>query len=165
MRLFDKLRKQEKILDVSEAQQKLYSSLTEYTGWKFLKSQRCLRKNINNIVFDIAFYSSKYNHSGEHIDINCEFQFWNKEFDKNCNSNSKIGFIFFKPKNNYWYDISTETSLKCVIDELKCNIDKYAITLTNKFEENYNNAISYLLNDDIQELYNLKKFKVFNKMI
>ncbi len=164
MGLFDKLKKQETILNVSEAQQKLYSSLTEYTGWKFLKSQRCLRKNIDNIVFDIVFYSSKYNCSGKHIEVNCEFLFWNKDFDKTCNVNSKIGFILFKPNNNYWFDISTNVKLEDVIEELKSKIDKYVFPLINKFEENYDNSIIYLSDDNTQELYNLKNFAVFEKM-
>lgn len=44
MGLFDIFKqKEEKILTVSEAQEKLYIALSEYSGWKFLKSQRCLR--------------------------------------------------------------------------------------------------------------------------
>ena len=164
MGLFDIFKQKEKMLNVSEAQEILYITLAEYTGWKFLKSQRCLRKNIGNIVFDISFYSSKYNVSGECVEINCEFEFWNKQFDKVCNVNSKIGFVFFQPENNYWYDISTETKLNKVIDELKKKIDDYAISLTKRFEGDYCSAITHLSRDDMQELYSLKKFNVFEKM-
>lgn len=164
MGLINRFKEHEKILSVSEAQEKLYITLSEYTGWKFLKSKRCLRKNIGNIVFDISFYSSKYNASGECIEMNCEFEFWNKQFDKVCNVNSKIGFVFFQPESGYWYDISTETKLNAVIDELKKKIEDYAISLTKRFEEDYSSAITYLSSDEMQELYSLKSFIAFEKM-
>ena len=118
MGLLDVFKKKEKILTIAEAQEKLYASLSEYTGWKFLKSQHCLRKRVGNIVFDICFYGSKYNVSGEHIEANCEFEFWNKKFSNICNVNSKIGFVFLQPDNDYWYDISTEAKLNAAIDDL-----------------------------------------------
>lgn len=165
MWLLDKIMKKEEKLSVEEAKQKLYDELSDYTGWKFLKGQQCLRKNINDMVFDIQFYSSKYNSSNKSVEINCEFAFWNKKFDNICNVNSKIGFISFSPKNDYWYDISTESKINKVIEELKNKIDNYAISLTNKFEENYDKAINFLCEDDMQELYNLKPLKNFKKLI
>lgn len=164
MGLFHVFKKKEKILTVANAQEKLYNSLSEYTGWKFLKSQHCLRKRVGNIVFDIGFYSSKYNLSGEHIEVNCEFEFWNKQFDKICNVNSKIGFVFFHPGNDYWYDISTETKLNAAIADIKKKIDVYAIPLVKAFEDDYDGALSYLSSDDMQLLYCLDKFEVFERM-
>lgn len=78
--------------------------------------------------------------------------------------NSKIGFVFFQPANGYWYDISTETKLNMVIDELKQKIEDYVIPLTKRFEDDYCSAIAYLSSDDIQESYSLKKFDAFEKM-
>lgn len=164
MGLFDVFKKEEKVLTIDEVQEKLYTSLSEYTGWKLLKSQRCLRKRIGNIVFDICFYSSKYNVSGECVEANCEFEFWSKEFDKICNVNSKIGFVFFQADNNYWYDMSTETKLNDAIDDIKKKFDDYVIPLIKVFEKDYCDAITYLSSEDMQELYQLNKFGVFEKM-
>ena len=47
MGLLDVFKKKEKILTIAEAKERLYASLSEYTGWKFLKSQQCLRKKTN----------------------------------------------------------------------------------------------------------------------
>lgn len=164
MGLLDVFKKTEKVLTIAEAQERLYTSLSEYTGWKFLKSQRCLRKRVENIVFDISFYSSKYNVSGERIESNCEFEFWNKQLDKICNVNSKIGFVFFQPDNDYWYDISTGTKLNAAIDDLKSKIDEYAFPLVKRFEDDYCGAMKYLSSDDMQGLYCLNKFGTFEKM-
>lgn len=164
MGFLDTFKKKEKILTVAEAQEKIYTSLSEYTGWKFLKSQHCLRKRVGNIVFDISFYSSKYNVSCERIEANCEFEFWNKQFDNICNVNSKIGFVFFQPENDYWYDISTETKLNAAIDDIKSKIVDYIFPLVKRFEDDYCDAITYLSSDDIQELYRLNRFETFEKM-
>ena len=164
MGLLDAFRKRDMIFTVAEAQEKLYASLSAYTGWKFIKSQRCLRKRIGNVVFDISFYSSKYNASGECIEANCEFEFWNAQFDKSCTVNSKIGFVSFQPSNAYWYDISTEVKLTIAVDDIKKKIDAYAIPLVNRFEGDYSNAINYLSSNEARVLYSLDKFDVFEKM-
>ena len=164
MGFLDVFKKKEKILTIAESQEKMYTSLSEYTGWKYLKSQHCLRLRVANIVFDISFYSSKYNVSGERIEANCEFEFWNKQFDNICNVNSKIGFVFFRPENDYWYDISTETKLNAAIDDIKSKIDAYAFPLVKRFEDDYCGAMAYLSSDDMQELYQLNKFGTFEKM-
>lgn len=164
MEFLDAFKKHEKMLTVAEAQEKIYTSLSEYTGWKFLISQHCLRKKVGNIVFDIRLYSSKYNVSGKRIEANCEFEFWNKQFDSSCNVNSKIGFVFFQPENAYWYDISIETKLTAAVDDIKSKIDDYAFPLVKRFEDDYCGAMTYLSSDDMQELYLLNKFEAFEKM-
>ena len=115
-------------------------------------------------MLDIRFYSSKYNVSGERIEVNCEFEFWNKQYDKICNVNSKIGFVFFQPNNDYWYDISTEDKLNATISDIKKKIDNYVFLLVRVFEEDYCSAIAYLSSDDMQKLYQLKEFETFEKM-
>lgn len=156
--------KKDKKMTISEANELVYASLIEYTGWKFLKSQRCLRKTIDNIVFDICFYSSKYSHSQEYIGINLEFEMWNKKFDKLCNVNSKIGYVFFKPENDEWYDISTEKQLNLVIDDLKNKINEYVFPLIEYFENDYSSAIIYLSKEENINKYNIKRFNTFDKM-
>lgn len=163
MRLFNTFKKKDKLLTVAEAKEKLYTSLSEYTGWKYLKSQCCIRKRVGDIVFDINFYSSKWNVFGEHIEVQCEFAFWSKQFDKICNVNSKIGFVSLQPKNNDWYDIYTEKKLHAAIVDLKGKIDDYAIPLVKRFEDDYCDAIAYLSDDDMRDLYHLR-FELFDKM-
>lgn len=165
MGIFNKLTNKEKVLIVSEAKSKLYNELANYIGWKFLKSQECLKKVIKDIVFNIQFYSSKYNMCGESIEINCEFRIWCKNLDKICNVNSIIGFYSIQPKNGYWYDISTESKLNKVVEKLKREFDKYVISLTNIFEEDYNKGIDTLKHEQIQILYNLGNFKNFEKLV
>jgi hypothetical protein len=102
----------ENILSTETAKQKLFDSLTDYTDWKFLKSSKCLRKRVGNMVFDFDFYFSKYNSIENVVDVNCEFKIWSKELDKKCNINSIIGHYFMRPNNKYWYDISTQSKLE-----------------------------------------------------
>ena len=155
----------EKILSIQEAKQKVFDELINYTGWKFLKSQECLKLVVKDIVFEIQFYGSKYNCSYESIEINCEFLFWSKKLDKICNVNSKMGYIMFKPEENYWYDISTEQKINNVVNELKMKIDRYVLALIGEFEEDYNQALRNLYNNaDMQEIYHLKSFKSFEAM-
>lgn len=112
----------------------------------------------------LTIAEAKYNVSGERIETNCEFEFWNKQLDKICNVNSKIGFVFFHPDNDYWYDISTETKLNATIDDIKSKIDEYAFPLAKRFEDDYCGAMTYLSSDDMQELYQLNKLGTFEKM-
>ena len=44
------------IFAVDEAIEKLITSLSEAIGWKYLKSQRCLKKTVGDLVFEIDFY-------------------------------------------------------------------------------------------------------------
>ncbi len=46
----------EKKFTVEEAQDKLYTALAEETSFKYLKSQKCLKKVVNNLVFEIDFF-------------------------------------------------------------------------------------------------------------
>ena len=70
------------IFAVDEAIEKLITSLSEAIGWKYLKSQRCLKKTVGDLVFEIDFYSSKWNSSHERVEINAGFSMWNKSYDK-----------------------------------------------------------------------------------
>ena len=63
----------EKKFTVEEAQDKLYTALAEETSFIFLKSHKCLKKVVNNLVFEIDFFSSKWNKSYEIIDIEASF--------------------------------------------------------------------------------------------
>lgn len=46
-------------LSVEETVQAVISELEEYTGWKYLKSQRCLKKKVKDIELSIL-YNAKW---------------------------------------------------------------------------------------------------------
>lgn len=151
-------------LSVEEAKQHMYDFLAAYTGWKFLKSQQCLKKLVKDMVFEIQFFSSKYNCSYESVEMNCELRIWCKKFDKCDNVNSAIGVYTFRPENGYWYDISDEEKLERVLTELKEEIEEYAISLVEKFEDNYEEGIKALAEPEMQEIYKMQHFKNFERL-
>lgn len=59
----------EKKFTVEEAQDKLYTALAEETSFKYLKSQKCLKKVVNNLVFEIYFFRVNGINLGVRIDI------------------------------------------------------------------------------------------------
>ena len=86
------------IFAVDEAIEKLITSLSEAIGWKYLKSQRCLKKTVGDLVFEIDFYSSKWNSSHERVEINAGFSMWNKSYDKKLNVNSVTATLMYTPE-------------------------------------------------------------------
>ena len=54
----------EDMLNVAEAKTRLIQELSEITGFKYLKSG-VLKKTVKDIVFEINFFSSKWNESGQ----------------------------------------------------------------------------------------------------
>ena len=63
----------EDMLNVAEAKTRLIQELSEITGFKYLKSG-VLKKTVKDIVFEINFFSSKWNESGQSIEINAELR-------------------------------------------------------------------------------------------
>lgn len=153
-----------KKLSVEEAKRHIYDSLTEYTGWKFLKSQQCLKKTVKDMVFEIQFFSSKNNCSYESVEINCDFNIWCRKFDKCCNVKSIIGCYSFRPENGYWYDISDEEKLEKVLTKLKEKTKEYVLSITDKFEEDDEAALEFLANPEIQEIYHIEHFGNLGKL-
>ena len=70
------------MLSVDEAVLAAISELEEYTGWKYLKSQRCLKKKVKDIELTIDFFTSKWNHSYEYVGINAQFTMVYKKLGK-----------------------------------------------------------------------------------
>lgn len=134
----------EKKFTVEEAQEKLYTALAEATSFTYLKSQKCLKKIVNNLVFEIDFFSSKWNKSYEIIDIEASFVLMYKKYGKN-RVDSVIAEKNIRPKSG-WYDISTESSLKTTYDELKKELD-IVVDLCNRFETDFMSATEYLYNE------------------
>ena len=61
------------ILNVEEAKTRLIYELSIITGFKYLKSG-VLKKTIKDIVFEINFFFSKWNVSGQNIEINADLR-------------------------------------------------------------------------------------------
>ena len=55
------------------------SKLSETTGYKYLKSSRSLKKTIGQIVFEVIFFSSKWN-DDNNIEINADFRVTYKKY-------------------------------------------------------------------------------------
>lgn len=142
------------VYSVQEAQVKLYSALADKIGFKYLKSQRCLKKVIGNLAFYFDFYSSKWNQSGKQVEIEAGFYIYNKKYGKE-GINSVVASKMFRPgaENGYWYDISTQESLEStyntLLEEFKTPLD-----LCTRFEADYISAIKYLYENLFDE-YNV----------
>ena len=140
---------------VEEATEKIFTKLTDSTGWKFLKSQRSLKKTFNtDLNFEILFFSSKWNASGQNVEINAEFRVSYKKFGKLPVDNI-IAQVSYQPEGAYWYDISTEEKLSAVYEELNDRIQSTAVKLYNEFELDYKTAAEKLLNEYFVE-YNVR---------
>ena len=142
------------IFSVEEAMQKLLTELSESTGWKYLKSQRCLKKTVQDLVFEINFFSSKWNVSYERIEVNAEFTLWCKSYGKSsANVNNVIATMSYRPKPHIgeWFDISTEKKLLSVFEDLNSRIQNTAVSLCTQFENDYLAATDSLFNEHFDE--------------
>lgn len=146
----------DKFLSVEEAMEGLCRYLSEQTGWKYLKSRRCLKKSVEDLVFEIHFRSSKWNLSYQRVEIDCELRFWTKKIDKTYNTHSSVGFYKFDPPTGVWWDISTESRLAETCEKLKTAIMTYAVGLCREFEDNYVEATKKLMSDAIFEAYHIR---------
>ena len=146
----------DKFLSVEEAMEGLCQYLSEQTGWKYLKSRRCLKKTVEDLVFEIRFHSSKWNLSYQSVEIECELQFWTKKIDKACTVHSSVGSYKFDPPTGVWWDISTESRLAKTREQLKTAIMTYAVGLYREFEDNYVEATKKLMSDAIFEAYHIR---------
>lgn len=149
---------QEKIImgylySVEEATQKLFTMLSESTGWKYLKSQRCLKKTVKDLVFEVDFFSSKWNVSHQSVEVNAEFNLWCKKFEKELSVNSVVARMSYHPEGGYWYDISTEEKLLSVFEDLSNKIQNTAVFLCTQFENDYLAETESLFRDHFDEYH------------
>jgi hypothetical protein len=147
----------EYIYDVTEAQEKLIGMLAESTGWKYLKSGRCLKKKIKDFVFEINFFSSKWNESHKSVEINADFRISYKKYGNVTVDNIIAGVEYRADKDEseygYWYDISTEKKLLDVYEELNQKIQKTAVWAADSFERDVKTATESLFRDHFDELH------------
>ena len=144
----------ESVLNVEEAKTRLICDLSTVTGFKYLKSG-VLKKTIKDIVFEINFFSSKWNASGQSIEINAELRLVYKKYGKlPSNVNNIVASMSYNPLDEYWYDISTESKLLQTKDILEKRFRETVIDLVNRFDEDYNAAIKYLFFEGFEK-YNV----------
>ncbi|MCH5344248.1 MAG: hypothetical protein J1E64_09425 [Acetatifactor sp.] len=146
------------IFSVEEATQKLFTSLSEATGWKYMKSQRCLKKTVKDLVFEIDFFTSKWNLSHQRVEVNAEFKLWCKSYGK-LPINNVIATMSYHPERyshngSYWYDISTEKKLFSTFEDLNSRIHNTAVSLCTQFENDYLTATENLFREHFDE-YNV----------
>lgn len=145
----------EYIFSVEEATQKLFIGLSETTGWKYLKSQRCLKKAVKDLVFEISFFSSKWNLSHQSVEVNAEFRLKCKSYGK-LPVNNVIATMSYHPElhipgGGYWYDISTEEKLLSAFEDLNGRIQNTAVSLCTEFENDYLAATESLFRKHFEE--------------
>ena len=141
-------------LSVEQAVQTLLERLSESTGWKLLKSQRCLKKSVGELVFEVDFYTSKWNKSNEYVGVNAGFSVWNKSYDKRLSVNSIVASKMLTPKGEQWFDITTQQKLDSVCDELNEMIGQTAVSLADLFEKDRVSAVKKLVDEHFFE-YNV----------
>lgn len=132
----------EDMLNVAEAKTRLIQELSEITGFKYLKSG-VLKKTVKDIVFEIYFFSSKWNESGQSIEINAELRLIYKTYGK-LPVDNVVASMSYQPENGYWYDISTESRLLETRNILEKRFQETAMDLVHRFENNYHSAVQYL---------------------
>ena len=148
---------QENKYSVEEAEERLFSSLSESTGWKFLKSSKTLKKSIGDLVFEIVFYGSKWNQSYQIVDVQACFFLVYKKYGKSAINNTVASFMYkpenAKSDNPEWYDISSENKLKATYAELNAKIHDTAVMLYKRYEKDIVSATRDLFEKHFDEYH------------
>lgn len=92
-----------------------------------------LKKTVKDIVFEINFFSSKWNESGQSIEINAELRLIYKTYGK-LPVDNVVASMSYQPENGYWYDISTESRLLETRNILEKRFQETAMDLVHRFE-------------------------------
>lgn len=150
------LKKNKEMLSVEDATSALYNQIAKNIGWKFLKSKKCFKKTIHDLIFEIQFYSSKWNESYKNVEVQCECQMWCKKFDKTPNVKSQVGYYEFVPKTGTWWNISDKNSLQRTAEQLCEQIKNIVIPLSECFERDFTMAAKHLLDDDKFEQFHIR---------
>lgn len=146
----------EKALSVKEAVDDLLKQISERIGWEMVKSQRCIKKTVGDLVFQINVYSSKWNRSYENIEIQCECQLWCKKFDQILNNKSQVGYYKFAADNAEWWAITDSDDLSNTINNLCKQIEETILPLSKQFETNFIEGVKALAIKDIYSQYNVR---------
>ncbi|MBD5475492.1 MAG: hypothetical protein HDR17_05840 [Lachnospiraceae bacterium] len=116
-------------------------------NWKYLKSRRVLKKEINDIVFQVDFYSSKFNSTGSRIEIKSECRVWCRKYDKSLTVKSGIADIAFMEDKGCWWDIRDADNRNTVLHSLLQEINAKVIRFTMKMENDFKSGLLNLICD------------------
>ena len=146
------------IYSVEEAQNKIISMLIESTGWKYLKGRNCLKKAVQDLVFEINLFSSKWNQSHQSVEMNADLRIAYKKYGSVPVNNivASVQYLPDKDKlgDGYWFDISTEKKLLDVYKDLNDRIQSTAVRVAMDFESDCVGATERLFNEHF-EVYNV----------
>lgn len=83
-------------MTIDDAITSLMVSISKELDFDYYKSKRCLKKTIKDLTFVLDLYSSKWNKSGESIEVNAGFHIYNKKYGKSP-AESVIASKMYKP--------------------------------------------------------------------
>ncbi len=137
---------------VNETISLFISKLSETTGYKYLKSSRSLKKTVGQIVFEVLFFSSKWN-DDNNIGINAEFRVSYKKFGAASTIHSIVASKSFRPDKGYWFDISSEDKFEKILKCFETELQTTAVDLSDRFDEDFKSACQYLLEEKFNEYH------------
>lgn len=114
---------------VKESIDAFIAEVNEEIQWKYLKSSRTLKKKIGDVVFEIEFYSSKYNGMDTQIEIRSECRVW-------C-SYGMIAFFPFLENWDYWWDITSLSQRQQIKRELVMEIKQKVLSVVSVLQDNF----------------------------
>ena len=132
-------------ISVKESIDSFINDINNEINWKYLKSSRTLKKQIRDIVFEINFYSSKYNGVDSHVEIRSECRVWCRKYDKSLTVKSAIATIAFLTDKKYWWDITSERNRKSTLQSLIQEINAKVISCTSEMETDFNSGLLNLI--------------------
>lgn len=139
---------------VNETISLFISKLSDATGYKYVKSSRSLKKTVGQIVFEVLFFSSKWN-DDDSIEINADFRISYKKYGAASTIHGIVASKSFQPDKEYWYDISSEDKFDETLKYFEAELQATAVDLADRFDKDFNDACRYLLEEKFNE------YKVF----
>lgn len=128
------------------------SKLSETTGYKYLKSSKSLKKTIGQIVFEVIFFSSKWN-DDNNIEINADFRVSYKKYGATSSIHSIVASKGFQSGKEYWYDISSKDKFEETLKYFEMELQTTAVDLSNRFDKDFKDACQYLLEEKFSEYH------------
>ncbi len=138
---------------VNETISLFISKLSETTGYKYLKSSRSLKKTIGQMVFEVIFFSSKWN-DDNNIEINADFRVSYKKFGALSTIHSIVASKSFQNDKEYWYDISSKDKFEETLKFFEMELQTTAVDLSDRFNKDFKDGCQYLLEEKFNE-YNV----------
>ena len=141
---------EENYLSIEEAETALLSAIANELNFQYLKSKKCLKKVMKDLVFTIDFYMCKWNKAGDKIEVNAGFHIFCKKYGK-LPAESVVASKMYKPEDKEWFDITSRDKLNYVIKVLSESFKDEVLDIYHRFEENYVEAVKFLLDDKFEE--------------